>query len=381
MISRPRSVTGEVTSWGLLQNFRNRALFFGAPLALCAILSVVPERHRAVATLAPTDPASLGLGGTLGQLGASNTVFGNQAAIEVAMKVGASQDVRSLVIKQTRLDHRLDKSVLETHRWLAKRIDIRSLRGGIIQIDFVSSDQELAKDIVQAYTESIRERLSVISRQQTNYKRTILEKLARDASNGLSDAQSRYDEYRLRNRDAIPEVQTATVSDRIGSLEGAILGKKMALSIARQIYTDENFKVQKIIAELTALERELNQAKATSPSSPQTIGSVVASTRVLYRLQRELNLQRALFDSYMRFLEGTSVEDLTSSANMRILEPPHIDTERQFWLPAVAAALAIVLLWAAVEFYRLRPPVGASLGASNAHLGRVEPIEGVPENA
>lgn len=377
MIGRPRSVTGEVTSWGLLQSFRNRALVFGVPLALCAVLSAFPERHRAVATLAPTDPASLGLGGTLGQLGASNTVFGNQAAIEIAMKVGSSQDVRGLVIKQIGLDRRLGKSVLETHRWLAKRIDIRSLRGGIIQIDFVSRDQDLAEDIVKAYTVSIRERLSAISRQQTQYKRTILEKLARDASDGLSDAQSRYDEYRLRNRDAVPEVQTATVATRIGSLEGAIRAKRITLSIARQMYTDENFKVQEIKAELAALERELNQAKATNPSSEQTIGSVVASTRVLYRLQRELGLQRALYDNYMRFLQGTSVEDLTSTANMRILEPPHIDTERQFWLPAIAAGLAIALFWAAVEFYRLRPPVGASLGHHTGRRVRGQPTDEV----
>lgn len=361
MSGRPRSVTGTITGWGVLHSFRNRALVFGIPLALSAVLAVFPERHRAIATLAPTDPSSLGLGGALGQLGAANTVFGNQAAIEIAMKVGTSQDVRNLVIQKTKLEQRLGKSNIETHRWLVKQVDVRSLRGGIVQIDLVNRDAQLAQDVVTTYTTAIRDRLSEISRQQTGYKREILEKLVRDATNGLADAQSRYDTYRLQNREAVPEVQTATVADRIGSLEGAIRAKKITLSIARQMYTDENFKVREILAELAALQHDLAEAKATNPSDPQSVGSVVANTRVLYQLQRELGLQRALYDSYMRFLEGTSVEDLTSAANMRILEPPHIDTARQYWLPAVAAALAIALLWGAIEFYRMRPPVGAPL--------------------
>jgi uncharacterized protein involved in exopolysaccharide biosynthesis len=364
MTRPPRSVVGSITGWGVLGRFRNRALAFGVPIAVFAFLAGFPERYLAVATLAPTDPGSLGLGGTLGQLGASSSVFGNQAAIEVAMNVGASQNVREVVIKQAHLEQRLDKPFLDVQRWLARHIEVRSLRGGIIQIEMQNRDPDLAKDIVAAYTSAIRGRLSEISRQQTSYKRDILEQLVREATKGLAQAQARYDTYRLQHQDAIPEVQTAKVAERIGSLEGAIRSNRISLSIAHQMYTDNNFKVQELNAETAALENQLIEAKATSPSNPQSVGSVVASTTVLYQLQRELGLQRALYDSYMRFLQGTSVEDLASTANMRILEPPHIDSERQIWLPGMAMAVAIAILWGAVEFYRLRPPLGVPVPAA-----------------
>ena len=361
----PRSIMQTLAGLGLFATFSRRAMIMGGLCAALVLLAFFPERYRAVATLTPTDPASLGLGGTLGQLGASNTVFGNQAAIEIAMRVGTSQDIRTMVIRRTHLDQRPDMSPLATHRWMTKRVDVRSLRGGIIQIDLTSRDRVLAQDVVQAYTLAIRDRLSEISRQQTDYKRDILEKLVRDATNGLAAAQRRYDTYRLTNRDAIPEVQTANVANRIAALEGAIRAKKITLAIARQIYTDQHVNVQQLKAEMTALQRDLADAKATHGSGSQSVGSVVASTQILFGLQRELSLQRVLYDSYMRFLAGTSVEDLTSSANMRILEAPHIDTERQYWLPAIAAAVAVLLVWAGMEFYRLRPPLGARLGRAD----------------
>jgi hypothetical protein len=361
MTRAPRSLVGSLTGWGLLASFRNRALVFGAPIALSALLTAFPERYLAVATLAPTDPSSLGLGGTLGQLGASGSVFGNQAAIEVAMNVGESQSVRDVVIKQTHLDQRLGKSHLQAHRWLSKRIDVRSLRGGIIQIDLLNADADLAKDVVSAYTNAIRERLSEISRQQTSYKREILEQLVRESTKGLADAQARFDTYRLQHQDAVPETQTAKLADRIGSLEGAIRANRISISLAQKVYTQNNFRLQQMQAQSAALESQLAEAKAKNPSDPQTVGSVVASTTILYQLQRELGLRRSLYDSYMRFLQGTSVEDLASTANMRILEEPHIDTERQYWLPAMAMGIALTILWGAVEFYRIRPPAGAPI--------------------
>jgi uncharacterized protein involved in exopolysaccharide biosynthesis len=116
-----------------------------------------------------------------------------------------------------------------------------------------------------------------------------------------------------------------------------------------------------MLAEIEALRGQLVQVRATSPENSTTVGSAVATSSALFKLERDLNVQRALYDSYLKFLQGTAVENLTSTANIRILEPPFIDTDRQIWWPAAAISLALLLLWAMIEFYRLRPPVGARL--------------------
>ena len=109
------------------------------------------------------------------------------------------------------------------------------------------------------------------------------------------------------------------------------------------------------------LERQLADVRRTNPTQASTIGQAVSSSSKLFKLERELGLARTLYDSYLRYLQGTAVEDLTSTASVRILEEPYIDTSRQFYLPAAAAAAGFFLLWMAIEFYRLRPPLGARL--------------------
>lgn len=359
-----RSFVGTVASFGWLNRFSARAIVFGGLIALFAVLALFPERHRAAVTLTPTDPQSLGLSGTLGQLGALNSVFGNQAAVEIALRVANSHDVRNIVIDETHLQRRVGKSRLKLHRWLEDEVTARSLRGGIIQIDMQLRDAGLARDIVASYAKATQERLAQISRTQTAYKRDVLRQLVAEASTDLARAQEAYDSFRLRNRTPDPQSGVATIVERIPMLEGAIKAKQIAMDTARELYTDDNTVIIQMKAEIAALQRQLAEVRQTQSSLEGTVGSAVSQSSRLFKLERELGIQRALYDSYLRFLQGTAVENLTSTANVRILEPPFVDTERQLWWPAAGAALAFALLWGAVEFYRLRPPVGARIRAS-----------------
>lgn len=361
-MNRERSFVGTMSSMSWLSRFRNRALVFGLPIAAFAVLSVYPERYEASATLTPADPSSMGLGGTLGQLGATSSVFGNQAAVEVALRVANSVYVRDIAIQNGHLDKLLGASSIDLHRKLEGKVDIRSLRGAIILIDVKDTNPERAKAIVTAYTDALRQRLGEIARMQTAYKRDILEKLVSDAGKNYADAQDNYNSFRLKNRDPAPSGQLDLVNQRIVMLQSAIEAKNIALKTARQLYTDNNIQIRQIKAEIDALQNQLGQARTLDPNSAQSnVGSVVANSRKLFALERTLNLQRSLYDSYQRFLEGTAVENLASTANVRVLEPPYVETTRQYWLPALMAAIALALLWGAIEFYRMRPPVGAPI--------------------
>jgi len=350
---------GTLTHARLLQRFRIRAAIFSVLIALALIFTFFPERYRAAVTLTPTDPQSLGLSGTLGQLGAINNVFGNQAAVEVALRVARSEIARDYVIQKTHLANRLHQSErVKLHRWLDEKVTIRSLRGGIVLIEMQSGDADLARDIVSAFADATQQRLADISRKQTAYKREVLVQLVNEASQQLSLAQSRYDSFRLRNSAPSPLTAVEAVSIRIPQLEAEVKAKQVDLAAARQLYTDDNNVVRQLAAQLAALQRQLAQVKATSQGGDSTVGRAVSSSSQLFKLERDLGITRALYDSYLRYLQGTAVEDLTSTANIRILEPPFVDTQRQLWTPALALAILLGLLWAAIEFYRLRPPPG-----------------------
>ena len=111
---------------------------------------------------------------------------------------------------------------------------------------------------------------------------------------------------------------------------------------------------------MAALRTQLVEAQSAQPRNNETLGTVVRAGKELSMLERELVISRSLFDSYTRFLEGTYVEDLTSTANVRILETPYIDSARQLnWIP-LGIGLLLVVMALAFELQIIRRPVGAA---------------------
>ena len=353
----PRSITGKLATLPVLRNSWFRRMIVLVLVAICAVLTLFPQEYRAAVSLTPTDPTSLGLSSTLGQLGAVGNVFGNQAAVEVSLKVARSEYVRSRVAKQLDLERTLGKSMIETHRWLASEVDVRALRGGIIQIEIKQRDPEFARRIVAAYGEAVREQLAIVARSQTIQKRDILIQLVDNASDRLAKAQAAYDSFRLQTRYSSPQAAIYAAGDRVPALEAAIRSKEVQLSAMRQFATDEHISVRQVRAEIGSLQAQLAEARSTSPSNKSSVGEVVSQSTRVDKLRRELEVAQTLYDNYKRYLQGTSVEDLTSSANIRVLEPSFVDTARQFNTLPLAIGLVILLLGLAIEFYQMRPPL------------------------
>ncbi len=357
----PRSVVGSLATGSWLGRPWLRRALAVVLIVVFGVLAYFPRKYEAIVTVVPTDASSLGLGGALGQLGAYNSVFGQQAMLEVGLRVARSQDVRQMVIAKLGLVKREGfADALEADRWLQDKVEIRALRGGILLIDTRNADPVLARELVATFYNAVRARLGMINRSQTSYKREVLLELVGNASDRLALAQQRYDDFRRRTRYASPSSSIGAIGERIPSLQQAIKNKQIDLQTVRTFATDDNMQVRQLQAQIAALQTQLREAENLGESSgPYSVNRVVTESTQVQKLERELSIARALYDGYRRYLEGTAVEDLTSLGNLRLLEPPTVVSNRVInTIPAALAALTLLLLFA-VEAYRLRPPVGA----------------------
>ncbi len=346
-----------------LRDDRRRRGIIALLLGVFALLSFYPERYRAAVALTPTDPASLGLSSALGQFGAVNSIFGNQTAVEVALRVARSIYVRDAVIDKVNLIKRNGfLSRVAANRWLERNVDIRIQRGGIIEISTRNSDPELAKLIIESFTNATRRRLAEIGKEQTQYKRTVLTELVEETDKRLARAQENYDRFRRRTRYAQPTSAISAIGERIPQLQQLVKAKEVALYAARQFYTDDSLQIRQILAELKALRSQLAEAQTVRPGEKYSVGMVIEESTEARDLERKLFIARALYDNYTRFLEGTSVEDLTQTAVLRVLEPPFVDSTRQINLIPALLGILVLLGGLAVEFYLARPPVGNRQG-------------------
>lgn len=338
-----------------------RRIILGIVAVVLAILALFPREYRAAVSLTPTDPQALGLSGALGQLGALSNVFGSQAAVEISLKVARSMDTRAIAINQLGLmkrEHFDDYDAAD--RWLEKEVDVRSLRGGILQMSAKMNDPALAKALVGAMADATRTRLAQISRAQTAYKRQVLEQLVQSAGVRFDRAQAAYDAFRRRTRYSAPGPSIAEIGQRVPRIQAQIKALQVDLRAAQQFGTAQSFQVQQIQAQIGALQTQLREAESLDSSDPNSVNRVVIQSTEVEKLERELDIARSLYISYQRYLEGTAVEDLASTGNVRVLEPPYIDSARQLRTLPVALLILVVLIGLAIELYQFRPPVGAA---------------------
>lgn len=356
-------MVGRMSRAPILGDAKVRRIVIGALVAICAVLTLFPQRYRAALSLVPSDPPSFGIANATMQLGALNSVFGNQSSIEVSLKLADSAYVRGIVADRVKLDQKLGKSRIAVLRWLERKVDARTMRGGILQIEVELSNARLAREIVAAYGDAIRQQQGLVTRSQIRDKRQVLIDLVREANNDLQKAQAAYDNFRLKTRYSQPAAAITAIGERIPALEQAIKAKQVELEANRQFATDNNMHVRQILAELAALQTQLTAARSVSPEGMNSVGRVVQQSTEADRLRRELQVRQALFDGYNRYLQSTMAEDLSSSVNMRILEPAYVDPARQYNKIPLMIGVLVLLLGLAIEFYNLRPPIRGRVAA------------------
>lgn len=330
---------------------------------IAAIFSVWPREYLAKADLIPDDSggglssllSSAGGGGLL-SLGA---LLGNHQSIEADLTIARSEIVIDDLLKALPEAQRarLGKGPMAAVR-LRKQTDLESIRGSILEITVKDRDPALAKALTQGFVTAIRGRLTTLNLEQAAEKKAVAQNRLAQATSDVARTQAALNSFRAANHLAAPEIQLGSAVAVQAALQGRLEAEEVQLQTLRKFATGNNVEVQAEQAQIAGLRGRIQQAQTAGGGGAPTLGSltpVISDYENLYIAEK---YAEAAFEIYKRYLDTVTVEELSATTNLDVIQPPYVDPARQYNVGAVGMLILIVLSAVAAEFYIARPPPG-----------------------
>lgn len=347
----------------LVKNDRNRRLTYLVAAIVFAILIFFPQPYVARAKIVPQDTSASAASTTnlLGALGGGSQSIGSlltggRPSNDLYLIIGRSDTVTDDVINSLKLvGPEADFSTVRKAKLaLAKKVDIHLLLGGVMEIETKLYDADKAQRWTSAYADAISRSLARFGRQIITNKQRILRQRFEDATGRVRRAEADLNAFRRANNLADPEVQLGSALSQRADLDGKLKAKQVELQTMQEFRGPESAELAALRSDIAGIRAQIARTvtPTTGATGPNVSGLSAISTKYL-DLFRALRFQHSIYDVYQRSAEQVEVEELAaeSASYIQIIDPAHIDPERQYNVWAIAAFASIVLLALFTEWY------------------------------
>lgn len=334
----------------MLADPRLRRLGYLALALLLAVLCLVPPPYEARAKIVPQDSGTIGLGSMVGALGGQAGGFaallgGARQPTDLHLATARSAEVADAVIRGLRLDRDYG-SPRRARLAMARKVDIHSLTGGVLEIEARTHDADEARRLTAAYVAAVSQRLAWLGRERVTRKRAVVLARSREAATRVARAETALAGYRRAHNLAAPEAQLGSALSLRAGLQAQLQAKQVELQTLARFQGAENPQLQAVRSDIASLGAQIARtaAPASDAAGPNVAGLSETSGRYL-DLFRDYKLAQALYEVYARASEEVTVEALAAetASDAQVIEAAHVDADRKFNIPAVAL-LALLLL-------------------------------------
>lgn len=338
----------------LLAGARQRRRFYALAALILALLAVFPQPYVARAKVLPQDSNSIGLGSTMNALGGQLQGFaalfgGAKQQIDMYLAVSRSSEVADAVIRKLRLVGPDGYATPTKARLaLAKKADIHTLTGGIVEVEVRTHDAEEAEALTRAYVGAISDRIVALGKDRVERKRAIVMQRFKEAGDRVVATEKALADFRRRNRLAEPQAELGSALSVRAGLEARLQAKQVELQTLQKFQGPENPQLMSVQSEVASLRSQIARSAqpGAGPAGPNVAGLSEVSGEYL-NLFRDYRFAQAVYEVYARSSEEVAVETLSgeTASNVQVLEAPRLDADRKYNVAAVAL-LALVILGA-----------------------------------
>jgi capsule polysaccharide export protein KpsE/RkpR len=384
------------------------------------IAFAIPKRYKSSATIMPPDQqnsSALMLAAlashsmNLGSVGGlASGLLGGHSTTALFIDLLRSGTVSGRLIDRFNLQHVYRKRYrIDTAKYLAKCTNITdSKKSGIIIIEVEDTDPVRARDLVQAYLDELNRLVTKTSTSAAHRERIFIEQRLHSVQAELENAQLQLSDYSSRSGTLDIGAQTRAMVDAGARIQAELLVEQSGLESLRQIYGDDNVRVQQAQARIAALKRGLNQMTGSSaplmPEETNPTGSTSDATkesdgdpypplRQLPRLAvpyadiyRRVKVQEAAYELLTQQYELARIEEARDVPAVNVIDPPGIPEKKSFpprlllsaFLTALSFVVAAALFLIRDDWSRVNPLDLRKLLAADVLLVLSSRVHAVP---
>lgn len=344
----------------LIAEPRPRRIGYAIAAVMLALLCVLPPPYVARAKIVPQDNNSIGIGSMMNALGGQLQGFaallgGAKQPIDLYLAIGRGDEVTDAVIRRLKLvgpdGYGSDRSARVA---LARKVDIHSLTGGVLEVEAHTHDAAEAEALTRAYVAAITERINTLGRDRVQRKRRIVLARFEEAGDRVVRAEAALNGFRRRNNLAEPEAQLGSALSLRAGLQAQLQAKMIELQTLQRFQGAENSQLLAVQSQVDSLRTQIARSAAPSlgAAGPNVAGLSEVSGEYL-DLYRDYRFAQSLYEVYARSSEEVAVDSLAAetASDAQVIEAARLDADRKFNVPAVALLVLLLLLAFFTEIY------------------------------
>ena len=355
---------------------RRRSLARAAAVGLLAsalVALLIPTSYTATAQLMPPDSRSTsgiammaamaakaggGLAGATGGSGLASMagdLLGMPSSGALFIGVLRSETAQDRIVEQFNLKKVYGTALATDAR---KILDARTTitedrKSGIISINVTDRSAQRAAAMANAYVDELNSLVASLSTSAAHRERVFLEERLKVVKVDLDNAATALGQFSSKNNTLDIQSEGRAMLEAAGTLAGQMIAAQSELEGLRQIYTDNNPRVQSLSARVAALRKQLEKlggqpgntvngvalvpGQSAAPPSENAGDMPFPTIRNLPLLgaqyadyYRRAKVEETVFELLTEQYELAKVEEAKETPSVKVLDPGKIPERKSF---------------------------------------------------
>ncbi len=216
-------------------------------------------------------------------------------------------------------------------------------KSGIITISVTDHSAQRAAALANAYVDELNLLVSDLSTSSAHKERVFLEARLKVVKQGLDDASNQLAQFSSNNTTLDIQQEGKAMLDVASNLAAQTVAAQAQLEGLRQIYTDNNSRVQSLKARVAELQKQLGKisgannnvsdgadASAGSSAAMPSIHNLPLLGAKYENYYRNAKIQETVFELLTQQYELAKVQEAKETPSIKVLDPAIVPEEKSF---------------------------------------------------